>query len=268
MSGHKDAIRDWFDNVGYPLEYKAAIALKSQGFSVGMDLFVTDPSGKVRQVDVFADKPLDEHSGSRLGKTRLIVECKHTELPWVVLSGFGHYGGILDAVYSTPSSKAGFNRLSGYGIAGASGKKADEESKTTLLGERGCRGHSMVVSLSKKTEDTDSARGGARDWCYQALQQVSSAASSMAEASDRASEAYSLVCIPVIVISDNLYQSWYDPDTDKMDVKRVDYAQVDWSGIGKPLVVHVFTYAGLCSNVSRLWELAEYYNRLLRHAIF
>ena len=68
---------------GYPLEMRAASIFRTAGFRVTQsDTYVDQESGKVREVDLVCSH--DELGG--LASTKIVIECKSGEKPWIVFS--------------------------------------------------------------------------------------------------------------------------------------------------------------------------------------
>lgn len=78
---------EWLHRQGYPLEFAVARELRRVGYEIeqGRHWIDRDPltdAVKPREIDVVASEPPADKPYLRV---RLVVECKHASLPWIVL---------------------------------------------------------------------------------------------------------------------------------------------------------------------------------------
>ncbi|MBO9488762.1 hypothetical protein J7384_00115 [Endozoicomonas sp. G2_1] len=80
-------ISNWFDKSGYPLEMYAYKALAKEGFICEKSPYYTDEQTKIaREIDIVAIKDLPDTSENYHSALQLLIECKKSEKPIVILS--------------------------------------------------------------------------------------------------------------------------------------------------------------------------------------
>lgn len=100
-------VRDWLENSGFALELRVASALREAEFEVRQSSYYLDPdSGKGREIDAVAV------DSDVLGvfDIYLMVECKSSSKPWVLLT--------------SPDTVGGYNRFMAYALMSASLRNA------------------------------------------------------------------------------------------------------------------------------------------------
>jgi hypothetical protein len=81
----KEAVKDWLEKSGYPLEMHVANAFHKAGFRVAQSAYYTDTeSGQQREIDIVATDKVSV--GNTAIRMRFVVECKSSpKHPWVML---------------------------------------------------------------------------------------------------------------------------------------------------------------------------------------
>ncbi len=109
-------IKDWLEKQGYSLEMRVAKAFRENGFSVSQfERYIDQESESVRQTDVVAS--LSRNIGNSLFTTRLFIECKYAQRPWIILvtpekfERFAFFSRILQGKH--PSDWKNFPTLQG-----------------------------------------------------------------------------------------------------------------------------------------------------------
>jgi len=100
----RDQVQEWLTQQGYPLEMRVARALRKVGFEVRQSHYYVDPqTGEHREIDVLATR------NDRIGlvEIALLVECKTTTKPWILLTcedTLSNYNSLF--AFSISSKKA------------------------------------------------------------------------------------------------------------------------------------------------------------------
>lgn len=245
------SVETWFETQGYAVEYQSANILKAAGFDVGMDLFVQDPNGTSRDIDVYADTLVQSHNAG-VGKVRLLVECKYSRLPWVLLTGHAQYGGIVDVRYCTSVTESAKQTLMRYGGNTIGGNHFDPLCLKAILYSISIpRGHSLVEAkvelleeTAEKRKDKQPKKHNAEDGCYRTVQKIAGACRWHMEAASTPS-GWRGAAIPLIVLSGPLYAGWYDKSDSKIKVKEINFGGLVWRGVGDLQLVYISTLRAL-----------------------
>jgi len=117
----EQSVRDWLTKTGFPLEMSAANAFRSAGFEVTQSSTYLDPQidDKSRDIDILATDP-DVFGPISI---HVVVECKATPKPWVVLTSpdaYENYNAMrLFALMSNNALEALLSRWrAGRGLTG------------------------------------------------------------------------------------------------------------------------------------------------------
>lgn len=89
-----DYVRKFLGRSGYPLEMKVARSLRHRGFMVDQaSTYVDAKTGALREVDVIARarKSMPSYRAPGWIELRLVIECKHTDKPWLLFIGDGRF---------------------------------------------------------------------------------------------------------------------------------------------------------------------------------
>jgi hypothetical protein len=199
-----DAVREWLDKEGYPLEFEAAREIKRAGFDAWQGRYYEDTEAKThREIDVSAQEPESTHNGN-WRPVFVVVECKNNSKPWLVLT-------------TTLTLDAGF----GTRFLIARGVGPNELSLETAIPGPGFltnvperHGYSVVQTIA-----------GA-DSGYGAMQSVVKA--SIDTVSDFTNRQPALA-IPVIVLGGSLYQLGFRDDGTEI-LEAVLWQRVIWFG--------------------------------------
>lgn len=232
------AVQAFIDGSGFPLEYAAAAELKTTGFLPhhGRTFEDTNAAGATvyRDIDVLADL-IDTRLAMPL---QVVVECKHSTAPWIVL------GGEMD---SAPAIAAITTSLAGL---------------DTSSGPRFVRGALEIAPpldfalVTLRTKESGAAKESqakgqpATDPAFDAVRQLVSAATGAARAIDELGDR--VVVFPILLVDGSLWRYRYGEPVD-----RIDRARLVWWGAPGPdaTVVDVVTRAAFAKDY--LLELRE-----------
>lgn len=138
MTDLSSKVRSWLDVSGFPLEMKAAAAFREAGFEVRQSTTFADPvTDKGREIDVLANDP------DIMGFVDLavVVECKSSPNPWVVLTA----SDVMEG-YNRVRTRALFTERAYRGITRG---RYDDLKVRPLLQEKGRCGYALRQAFSK-----------------------------------------------------------------------------------------------------------------------
>lgn len=196
-----EALREWLEQGGYPLEYLTAREMTRAGFKAWQGMYYEDPdSGERREFDVRADEP---DSLDPWRPVFVVAECKNnSKKPWIVLTttaelepGYGHR--FLVKFGAMPSSWSSAIETAGF-----------------VLNMPPRHGFSVVQSH------------GGEDAAYAAMRTVVKAARDPNLGPVRPGSA---IALPVIVLGGSLYQLGYKEDGSEL-LEPVLWQRVVWRG--------------------------------------
>lgn len=225
MVDERKAVQDFIDSSGFPLEYAAAAALKTAGFVPhhGRTYEDTNPVGALiyRDIDVVADL-VDTGLAMPL---QVVVECKRSSAPWIVLGG---------EMTKEPELAAIATSLSGL---------------DTSSGPRFIRGALEIeppldfAVVTVKTKEVPGKAQPTTDPAFDAVRQLVSAATGAARAVDE--RGGRVVVFPILVVEGSLWRYRYGEPVD-----RIERARLVWWGAPGPdaTVVDIVTRAGFTAD--------------------
>jgi hypothetical protein len=216
-------VTEWLSTTGFPLEHTTARVLEKAGFTTDQGrLYVDVESAIRREVDVLARTTGPEDLLGDL-VVRLIVECKFSAKPWVVLTRPGRIDAsdLLSWVLATDRVRAGLvdrvRRAEGRGLPPFLTSTPDPHG-------------SSLVAMPRRADQLDD-----RLTPQDALQQLLAAARGiLAETPD----ALALVW-PLLVIRGSLYQAVPD-GAGSLRAEPAEWQRLVWGGVtGQPVVIDV-----------------------------
>ena len=237
MEDESKQIRKWLSTEGYPLEYECAHVLASHGFQVSHgEYYLDEQAQKLREMDVRGQL---NRIATRLPQVivtlMLIVECKATSKPWVVLDSLDP-GTPWWAVGATSVMRgAEINTVLALYEA-----KHDEASWLFELPAH--YGYSAIEGFRK---------GSATDPAYSALQSVGDATLAWSGMYLPGGPSVWLT-VPVIVLGSHLYSLRYEEDRTEV-LERCPWKRVLFRGFApaEPISVDIVERGSFGDYVSR-----------------
>lgn len=206
-SSIEDRIKKWLEEQGYPLEMDVARAFRERSFAVQQAEFYPDPeTGDSREIDVVAR--LRAEYERRLLELVFPVECKRaTSKPWLIFTDRSIRLAGPARVMQRATSKAG------------------REFLRLLKGNRSIQ-QTGLFSLPKRPgyRLTEAFTSG-RDWAYDALMGVTSAARGFADVAGERKVAS--IYFPLIVVEGRLFECYTD-GPDSMNITEVRKGSLVW----------------------------------------
>ena len=211
-------VREWLEHEGYPLEFQVAKKFQENGFAIRQGSYVNDPNADApREIDVVAYR--DAHTNQQLLRVNHIVECKWSkDKPWVIFTsprGLSPAACIAQTIASKLGSailwkEAGLKQLqdlelfltpknSGFNGRQAFSKDGIDRFYTTM--------QSVVSATKFDVDDYDSPHRKAGVFPKNAV-----------------------VGFPVIVIQGELFETYLDPKSSDLVLKRAPHIRCHWSG--------------------------------------
>lgn len=236
MTDLSSRIQDWLAKTGYPLEMQTAATFRVAGYEVRQATIFADPSSqKSRDIDVHAFKSNDYGDMS----VSVVVECKKSDKPWVVLS--------------SKDTLSGYNSLMAFGLMTQSLRSAifdagfKDPFSNHLRGSPEC-GYALKQAMS-----------GEMDPAYAACVGVMAASRATLLAGTRStSEPYHLV-FPVIVVDSPLFEAGLDANG-AVQLSRVARSKLlsGWdSAQFPPTCIHVVSVESLPDFAANTLSLAS-----------
>lgn len=198
-----DVVRTFLAKNGYPLEFAAGRTLARVGFRTWHGLTYVDnevPPGKTREYDILA--ALHGATASDVG---LVVECKSTADPWLVLTHRISGDGRWVRKAWLPSNSAGVPDSAFEDV----GWRLDARY-----------GFNVVRAVGERRSESD------KDPAYSALASVTKAAEGRVRTFPNSSPA---LMVPVIVTSGPLFRLGYEDDGSEL-LEPVLWHRILWSG--------------------------------------
>lgn len=236
MTDLASRIQEWLAKTGYPLEMQSATKFREAGYEVRQATMFTDPSsGNARDIDVHAFKSNAYGDAS----VSIVVECKKSDKPWVVLT--------------SPDTLRGYNSLFAFGIMTQALRKSiidvgfEDPFFQHLRGTPEC-GYALKQAMSGETDPG-----------YKACEGVMAAARATMLAGTRStSEAYHLV-FPVIAVDSPLFEASLDI-VGNIELKLVEQSKLlyGWDSASfSPTCIHVIPMESLAKFAEDTLALAN-----------
>lgn len=218
-----EKVKQWFESEGYPLEFRVARVFEEHGFNPHQGYYViNEAEGQPREIDVLADMDL-ELEGSGFFRVSHVIECKWSrDKPWVIFTDRRSRMAESACIAQTIGSSLG--EAVTFCVAG---ETALHQLAMFKCPERG--GFSGRRAFEKQDKDT-------YDQFYRTVQGVVSAAAARAKAfnspKDRDNKVPrdGVIVFPIVVVDANLFEAYYDAQSDEVRVSEVDQLRVLWRG--------------------------------------
>ena len=226
-SAEREAVDKWLASTGYPVESATARALERAGFEVDLGRLYVDPDTRVRrEIDVVARTGFIYDAEPR--RVRLVVECKHLEKPWVILTRHREVTSI-DVLSWSIATTAARDLLVG---------RATEAIRRAPPGQTGIpdwlstpNPHGAAIIAQPRSDRDPESRKGPHD----ALTQLEAGARGLVAENPLAQA----VSWPILVVRGSLYQARLD-DAGVLRSEPIEWQRVVWGGVtGHPIVVDV-----------------------------
>lgn len=208
-------VANWVVKEGVSLEYFSANCFKKAGFEIFQGYYVKDKED-TREIDVMGHFTYD------IGNSRLrlysVAECKWSkEKPWAVFNSPATEMTNSAVISQTIGNELGATLL--WYVAG------DKEMCRLEIfnGARIC-GFSGRQALSDK---------GSQDYFYSAIQGVIDKTVRLVREYDSGKEdvlKWIIVGFPMIIVDAPLFEVNYDPESDTVVAKEVEYSRIRWRG--------------------------------------
>ncbi len=248
------SVVDWLNSSGVTVELFTARTFMSQGLGVIQGKYLPDPEspGTPREVDVIATREVRIPDKGTMG-AYLVVECKYTAKPWVIVRGRPDYESAI------PDFSRITTTLGEPWIERARVHPAIEGGHTFQQEAR--PGHALLTAHLSDDARGDSPTRTAKnnqDSAYAAIMAATKHARAWAdELSMRPSPPVFGVVFPVVVVRGPLYEA--SMVGNEMTAKPIASGQVDWDHptVTHPVIVDVVTDTELRSFTRRFSETAE-----------
>ncbi len=242
----RDKVQNWLETQGYPLEMRAASIFRTAGFQVVQsDTYVDPESGKVREIDLVCSH--DDRVG--LASTKIVVECKSGDKPWIV--------------FSSPHVLEKFNRYLAYAILSPSVQNAllkceyDHIRQKRSWVEKPNRTGYAVVQAFKQNEDE--AYGILQALIKAARTQLRTQDQTMVEPEPRFDAIF-----PVLAIDSPLFECYLDR---KGDIHLTEVPEAEFFVKGDGPCVRIVTSPSLTRFSRVAWQETDSLLKLLKPAI-
>jgi hypothetical protein len=243
-----DALRTWLHRSGYPLEFRVAAAFREAGFTVyqGVHYPAENPEAVgARDIDVLAvrEEFTQKHPMTR-SSVIFVVECKTSPVPWVLFRSNAE-GGKWEAVGSLR-----MNAVSDLDVLGALDLEQDPWAlrmpANAAFGAAAVAGKGRVGVQDGGGSDSGPGRSSQRDFAFDAIRQVVSAADGILHESPAHIPS---VAIPVVVVSARLYALSFAGETE--EIIEVPWERILWRGdrTAASRAVDIVSEKGLASYV-------------------
>lgn len=236
----KQNIRNWINTQGFRLEYRTLQAFKNQGISARMSHYLSDSSGKPREIDVVAYSMCDKPIQDRM-LIRVICECKYsTKKPWLLMNS-----GLQADVHSDWSGLPKSPYLDGMSKFLTGNEFELKDCWHFSLKQP--HAHTMVQALGKNNVDQ----------AYGALSKISELAWESVDPSTGPDGFFRLITIPCVVVDGPLFSVSYDAIKDDFSIEPVTFGRLAWAGCRSGTVVdivHVDALNGYAQTVQATFE--------------
>ncbi len=242
---------EWLNSSGATVELFAARTLATHGLTVSQGVYLSDPeSDTAREIDVIGAREV-HLVGSCVVGAYLVVECKFTPNPWVILRGRPKYES------SVPNFDRVTSRFGHEWLKAAQVLPAVREGHAFRQEPR--PGHALVTAHVK---DADSAGQNPNkrnvDSAYAAIMGATKAARAWADLlTDRIGTPVLGVVFPVVVVRGGLYEAWLQGDA--ITARPITSGQVYWNhpSVSHPVLVDVVADSALDNFTRRFRETAD-----------
>lgn len=150
----KEKLKSWLEKTGYPLELHAYKTVVSHGYICEKSQIYTDiETGFAREIDLVAYLSADHGDKGFFYEIQLLIECKKSEKPLVVLLSENKVKERYEHFLGTEVS-SGINRDNGaayYNLYSLSAE--DRAEKIGRFSEKITPGYSIVQGFSKSDEN-------------------------------------------------------------------------------------------------------------------
>lgn len=214
----ENKILEWLSKEGYPLEFQVANIFRKFGFPSFQGKYINDyKTNNPREIDVIAQHTTNV--GDSFLRISYLVECKWTgNKPWVIFTDeFSHIAPSACIAQSITSNIAD----SIFWLL-ASDKEVQKLSIFKTPQRPGFNGRQAFSSQN--------------DVVYSTLQSVISASYSRKQYYQKNSKISDeslfdgVLIIPIIVIDGKLFETYYDNDQNKIEIKEREQIRLHWRG--------------------------------------
>lgn len=243
-------IRDWLEGQGFPLEMRAAKALRSAQYLVQQSEYFRNAGGVQQEIDIIAAKMKfwDDPKPAGYVAIKVVAECKanpKVELPWVVFTAEPHDAERerIEPYFLLNDVAAGACRL-------ATAHEDVARPKLLAFGERlGFGIQCAQIYPGKENEDL----------AYNAVLKLTHAALSQLQPDIDGAN----IVVPVLVVRTPLYECWLDDGGDMQLAERT-HLTLAWHRTTEVestrpfMLVHVVHESGLARFVENVDEVFDY----------
>lgn len=248
---------EWLNSSGATVELFAARTLSANGLQVIQGVYLRDPEtpGTSREIDVIGIREV-QLVGVGVIAAYLVMECKYTPIPWVIVRGRPEYES------SVPNFDRVTTRYGRQWLDSARTHPAVSEGQAFQQEPR--PGHALVtahIADEPGWGGTAKANKNNLDSAYAAIMSATKAARAWADfLTDRDNERGGTtfgVVFPVVVVRGPLYEAWLDGN--EITARPVTSGQIYWNhpSITHPVIVDVVTDKHLDEYIRRFRETAE-----------
>ncbi len=214
----ENKILDWLSKEGYPLEFKVANIFKSGKFQTSQGTYVNDfKTNSPREIDVAAQRTVSiENSFLRVC---YLVECKWTgNKPWIIFTDKSSRIAPAACISQTISTYLADSIL------------------WLLASDKEIQNLSIFETPIRPGFNGRQAFGNQNDVVYSTLQSITSACYSQ----KKFYEVYTrnpdsvlsngVLLFPIIVIEGKLYETYYNNETEKIEIEERKQIRLHWKG--------------------------------------
>ncbi len=251
---------EWLNSSGVTVELFTARTFMGHGLGVIQGKYLPDPEspGTPREIDVVASREVRIPDTGTMG-VYLVVECKYTAKPWVIVRGRPDYESAIPdfSRITTALGQTWLERAARSHPAINGGHTFQQEARP---------GHALLTAhVSEDARGDNPSRTGKnnQDLAYAAIMAATKHARAWAdELSSRPSLPFFGVVFPAVVVRGPLYEASLVEG--RMTAKPIASGQVDWDHptVTHPVIVDIVTDTELPSFTRRFSETAE---ALLHH---
>jgi hypothetical protein len=214
-----DQVKSWLEAQGHPLEFRVNAEFAAAGVATDQGFYVQDSSSSApREIDVLAR--VRRSDDDFIAEVSLVVECKWSrDKPWIVFTSPTNVMSPAACIAQTLGSASGAAVM--HCLAS---NPAIQQFKTFASGARNGFGGRRAFT-----------RDDGPDMFYNTVQSVVSKTISFAKRSDRQREfgkmpRLSCIAFPSIVVDGELFEAYFDSETNNLRVRATDHTRLHWRG--------------------------------------
>lgn len=219
----EDNIKEWLINKGFPFEIECSQMLKKYGFNVQPALHYLDEEIKTyREIDICAWKSYSNYGGSV--NLTLMIECKTSELPWIVFMGAERSKNeFLSNLLISSNGNRLISKL----------KLVPNNTFTFSILKNETFGYNFI-QMKKNNGDRE------KDHAYEAIIQSMKASLTLQKETNKSKHYNCNLYIPVVIVDKNLFKVSESNDSKKISIEETKFCKHGrlFAFSDKPFLVH------------------------------